>query len=139
MPFENLPEEELTALKSLGITCHNPQLKTDPEFETLVRKLAAGFIRPKSTTPPVLGVFLGMTANLNSEGPLQLHSVEPTSSAHTVSRLRAGDIITQAGRSPVRNLEDLGVQVRAAHARGQRSINLSVARGNAYFGTTLEF
>lgn len=139
--YDTLPEQEQTELKGLNITCHSRYLKTDPEFEELVVKKIALIESKmkKDSAPPELGVYLGMTANINSDGPLKLQSVDANSAAYKTGWLRDGDIIYRADNAPVKNLTELSERVNAAIERGQRSISLSVERPGSFFNTTLEF
>lgn len=81
--------------------------------------------------------FLGMTARLNSDGPLVLLSVDESSHAYTNTYLRAGDIILNADNTPVSTLSALRELANTLKSKGHSSIKLTVKRSGGYSLMTL--
>ncbi|KUF12829.1 serine protease [Pseudoponticoccus marisrubri] len=59
---------------------------------------------------------------------LAVMDVDPVSEAYEKG-MRAGDVITEAGQSPVRSVEDLETRVAEAREEGRKSLLLLVRRG----------
>ncbi|MDJ1008006.1 MAG: hypothetical protein QNJ13_09305 [Paracoccaceae bacterium] len=136
--FDDIPAEQRERYSSLQLTCRDRSMRTNPEFDSVVTTLTApriaAFLEP--TEEIVLAEYLGLTANLNGNGPLKIISIAPGS---PLAHLKVGDIIMDVQFNEVRNLTQFHEELEAARATGRSSVILSMRSSRGYYSQEFNF
>lgn len=130
--YDDIPQEQRDRHSGLQITCRDRWMRTNPEFDRVVSQLAApriaAYLEP--TEDIVIAEYMGMTGNLNGNGPLRILSVTPGA---PLTYIKVDDVILSVQGKQVRNLTQLHTELEALRATGRSSVSLSVRRGGSYY------